>query len=164
MNREFIKTRIQNAVCGGKIYVKNGLPMIDIPLPSRRENCQFVLRPMSDTVGSLSEALVNEDSGIEVVTFYTSGQPLPFIIQFDFKFYPDGSRISKSTHVQHLLTFPMFYLRINDAYYEFGLDASFNVLSSDKLATLSEFQSKVIKMLIRKNFSLIFRSRHFIQC
>jgi hypothetical protein len=108
VNREFIKTRIQNAVCGGKIYVKNGLPMIDIPLPSRRENCQFVLRPMSDTVGSLSEALVNEDSGIEVVTFYTSGQPLPFIIQFDFKFIQTAHEFQKVLMCNIYLLSPCF--------------------------------------------------------
>lgn len=71
---------------GAKIHIENGLPILNIELPSRKENCkcifwtlnisftgQFILRPMSDTVGSFSTALLNEDSGIEVVTFYTSG-------------------------------------------------------------------------------------------
>lgn len=80
---------IKNMAHGGKVRIQNGLPMIDVTLPSRRENCminlkiimlmikkflgQFIMRPMSDTVGSICEALINEDSGIEVVTFYTKG-------------------------------------------------------------------------------------------
>ena len=120
-------SQIGKAAFGGKIHLKNGLPIIDVPLPSRRENCQFILRPMSDTIGSLTEALVTEDSGIEVVTFYTA----------------DGQRISKSTRIQHLLTFTEFFLRINDAYYKFELDSQFDVMTSDKIKMLGDIQSKI---------------------
>ena len=103
---------------------------------------------MSDTIGSLTEALVTEDSGIEVVTFYTAGELL--LISFISKYIPtyetfiDGQRISKSTRIQHLLTFTEFFLRINDAYYKFELDSQFDVMTSDKIKMLGDIQSKVI--------------------
>ena len=97
---------------------------------------------MSDTVGSLADGLINEDSGIEVVTFYTSG--FQFYLFKNAKFcFEEGLRISKSTRVQHLLTFPTFYLRINDTYYKFELDSSFDALNNDKVASLGDIQSKV---------------------
>lgn len=33
--------KIQKASYGGQIYINHGLPFIDIPLPSRKENCNF---------------------------------------------------------------------------------------------------------------------------
>ncbi|KAF7637290.1 MCU domain-containing protein [Meloidogyne graminicola] len=119
--------KIQKASYGGQIYINHGLPFIDIPLPSRKENCHFILRPFGDTVGSLSEALSNEDSGIEVVAFYTS----------------EGLRISKCTRVQHLLIFPTFYLRINDSFYKFDVDTSFYISSLDKAESFNDIRSKI---------------------
>ncbi|KAL7073157.1 hypothetical protein ACQ4LE_007556 [Meloidogyne hapla] len=119
--------QIEKASYGGQVYLKNGLPFIDIPLPSRKENCHFILRPFGDTVGSLSESLSNEDSGIEVVAFYTF----------------EGLRISKCTRIQHLLTFPTFFLRINDSFYKFDVDNSFYISSLDKAESFNEIKSKI---------------------
>uniref|UniRef100_A0A914HGX7 Calcium uniporter protein n=1 Tax=Globodera rostochiensis TaxID=31243 RepID=A0A914HGX7_GLORO len=116
-------------VDGKEICIENGLPVINIELPSRKETCQFILRPMGDSVGSLSEALLNEDSGIEIVSFYTS----------------DGTRISKSTRIQHLLRLPSFCIRINDIYYRFNLQ-SFAFEDRDKLTTLEEIKSQIFSL------------------
>uniref|UniRef100_A0A914NFV8 Calcium uniporter protein n=1 Tax=Meloidogyne incognita TaxID=6306 RepID=A0A914NFV8_MELIC len=119
--------QIQKASYGGQVYLKNGLPFIDIPLPSRKENCHFILRPFGDTVGSLSESLSNEDSGIEVIAFYTC----------------EGLRISKCTRIHHLLTFPTLYLRINDSFYKFDVDTSFYISSLDKAESFNDIKSKI---------------------
>ncbi|KAL3083015.1 hypothetical protein niasHS_010817 [Heterodera schachtii] len=119
----------KHLVDGKEIRIENGLPIINIELPSRKEICRFVMRPMSDTVGSLSEALQNEDSGIELVTFYNS----------------EGSRISKSTRIQHLLRLPSFYIRINDTFFKFTIN-SFVFENIENLETLDGIKSKVFSM------------------
>uniref|UniRef100_A0A0M3HHD8 Calcium uniporter protein n=1 Tax=Ascaris lumbricoides TaxID=6252 RepID=A0A0M3HHD8_ASCLU len=50
---------------------ERGLPVISIPLPSRREICQFSLKPISDTVFNLCNYLAAEDKGIDFVALYT---------------------------------------------------------------------------------------------
>ncbi|KAI8429529.1 hypothetical protein MSG28_000162 [Choristoneura fumiferana] len=37
------------------VTYRRGLPVITVPLPSRRERCRFTLRPVSQTVGDLLE-------------------------------------------------------------------------------------------------------------
>ena len=56
------------------ISIQYGLPTVVIPLPSRRENCQLMLKPTGDNVGSLCDQLAEEDSGISVVGVYTKGE------------------------------------------------------------------------------------------
>lgn len=53
---------------------ERGLPVISIPLPSRREICQFSLKPISDTVFNLCNYLAAEDKGIDFVALYTIGK------------------------------------------------------------------------------------------
>jgi hypothetical protein len=61
----------------------------------------------------------------------------------------DGLRISKSTRIQHLLTFQEFYLRINDSFYKFDQDPAFvGFGSQDKVKTFGDVQSKVRENLI----------------
>ncbi|KAL0840114.1 hypothetical protein ABMA28_015421 [Loxostege sticticalis] len=45
------------------VTYRRGLPVITVPLPSRREKCRFTLRPVSQTVGDLleQERLSNEE-------------------------------------------------------------------------------------------------------
>lgn len=66
---------------------KSGFPIILLPLPSRREQCEFVLRPLTHTVKDFLENIQKEDKGIERATVYNV----------------DGSRISGSTGVDVLL-------------------------------------------------------------
>lgn len=66
---------------------KSGFPVILLPLPSRREQCEFVLRPLTHTVKDFLENIQKEDKGIERATVYNV----------------DGSRISGSTGVDVLL-------------------------------------------------------------
>lgn len=53
---------------------QNGLPVISVSLPSRRERCQFTLKPLSDCVGVFLQQLQAEDRGIDRVAIYSLGK------------------------------------------------------------------------------------------
>ena len=82
------------------VAFKSGFPVISIPLPSRRERCEFTLRPLSHTVKDFLQDLQSEDKGIERAAVYNE----------------DGSRISGSTGVDVLLQ-SNFKLVLNDKSY-----------------------------------------------
>ncbi|XP_016088412.1 calcium uniporter protein, mitochondrial-like isoform X2 [Sinocyclocheilus grahami] len=82
------------------VVYQNGLPVISVRLPSRRERCQFSLKPLSDTVGGLLQQLQAEDRGIDRVAIYST----------------DGARIASSTGMDILLM-DSFKLVINDTTY-----------------------------------------------
>ena len=69
------------------VAFKSGFPVISVPLPSRRERCEFTLRPLSHTVKDFLKDIQEEDKGIERAMVYNE----------------DGSRISGSTGVDVLL-------------------------------------------------------------
>lgn len=48
--------------------------MIEVPLPSKREMCQFTLKPISDTVSWFCKNIKCEDKGIEIVYVYSTGK------------------------------------------------------------------------------------------
>uniref|UniRef100_A0A915B6M4 Calcium uniporter protein n=1 Tax=Parascaris univalens TaxID=6257 RepID=A0A915B6M4_PARUN len=68
--------KTQESAIAGIVTMRyeRGLPVISIPLPSRREICQFSLKPISDTVFNLCNYLAAEDKGIDFVAFYTIGK------------------------------------------------------------------------------------------
>ncbi|XP_072565779.1 calcium uniporter protein, mitochondrial isoform X1 [Paramormyrops kingsleyae] len=80
------------------VMYQNGLPVISVCLPSRRERCQFTLKPLSDSVGVFLQQLQAEDRGIDRVAVYSM----------------DGVRVASSTGVDILLL-DDFKLLINDA-------------------------------------------------
>lgn len=55
------------------VVYQNGLPVISVSLPSRRERCQFTLKPLSDCVGVFLQQLQAEDRGIDRVAIYSMG-------------------------------------------------------------------------------------------
>ncbi|XP_066535006.1 calcium uniporter protein, mitochondrial [Hoplias malabaricus] len=79
------------------VVYQNGLPVVSVRLPSRRERCQFTLKPLSDSVGVLLQQLQAEDRGIDRVAIYSI----------------DGARIASSTGIDILLL-DDFKLVIND--------------------------------------------------
>ncbi|XP_051507480.1 calcium uniporter protein, mitochondrial [Myxocyprinus asiaticus] len=82
------------------VVYQNGLPVISVRLPSRRERCQFTLKPLSDRVGVFLQQLQAEDRGIDRVAIYST----------------DGARIASSTGMDILLL-DNFKLVINDTTY-----------------------------------------------
>ncbi|XP_060727807.1 calcium uniporter protein, mitochondrial [Tachysurus vachellii] len=79
------------------VVYQNSLPVISVRLPSRRERCQFTLKPLSDSVGIFLQQLQAEDRGIDRVAIYST----------------DGARIASSTGID-LLLLDDFKLVIND--------------------------------------------------
>ncbi|XP_049337112.1 calcium uniporter protein, mitochondrial [Astyanax mexicanus] len=79
------------------VAYQNGLPVVSVRLPSRRERCQFTLKPLSDSVGVFLQQLQAEDRGIDRVAIYST----------------DGARIASSTGIDILLL-DDFKLVIND--------------------------------------------------
>ncbi|XP_063726597.1 calcium uniporter protein, mitochondrial-like [Symsagittifera roscoffensis] len=70
-----------------EISVERGMPVLTIPLPSRREKCQFTLRPIGATVGDLLDDISKEDGGIDRAAVFTT----------------NDVRVSKSTKLGDLL-------------------------------------------------------------
>ncbi|XP_025420395.1 calcium uniporter protein, mitochondrial isoform X2 [Sipha flava] len=79
------------------IELRRGLPTVTVPLPSRRELCQFTLRPVTNTVGDFTNMLRTEDPGIDRVVVSSS----------------DGVRIASSNTIESLME-EDFRLTIND--------------------------------------------------
>nr|BAE32524.1 unnamed protein product [Mus musculus] len=83
------------------VTYKHGLPLVTLTLPSRKERCQFVVKPMLSTVGSFLQDLQNEDKGIKTAAIITA----------------DGSEIPASTLMDTLLMTD-FKLIINKLRYD----------------------------------------------
>ncbi|CAD5211706.1 unnamed protein product [Bursaphelenchus okinawaensis] len=114
-----------------KVEVESGLPMLEVPLPSRLEKCLFILRPISDTVGSFCKKLKDEDKGVEIAAVYKI----------------DGTRISTSVPIENLMLFPHFRIRINDQIFDVETPATNGdtdiLKSSDKLKGLQQLKATV---------------------
>ncbi|XP_074553874.1 calcium uniporter protein, mitochondrial-like [Halichoeres trimaculatus] len=98
--------------CDVSLKYKYGRLVLEVPLPSRNENCLFYLRPMLMSVGDLITDLQREDPG---VTASVSSK--------------DGERVANTTLIDALLD-KDFKLIINDAVY--------HVCSPEKVSTSSE--------------------------
>lgn len=79
------------------VELRRGLPTVTVPLPSRRELCQFTLRPVTNTVGDLTSMLKTEDPGVDRVVVSSS----------------EGVRIASSNTIESLME-EDFRLTIND--------------------------------------------------
>uniref|UniRef100_A0A0R3Q242 Calcium uniporter protein n=1 Tax=Angiostrongylus costaricensis TaxID=334426 RepID=A0A0R3Q242_ANGCS len=104
------------------VRFERGLPILNIPLPSRQEPCQFSLRPLTDNVGGFCEQLQHEDRGLDHVALYTKGM-IPLRNKGNLFFWTYGVRIATSTSIEHLLQFGSFRLRLNDKYYDVTISA-----------------------------------------
>ena len=56
------------------VEFRDGLSVFSVPLPSRKESCEFVLKPVSHTVKDLVRFLQEEDKGIDRAAVYTEGE------------------------------------------------------------------------------------------
>lgn len=52
----------------------NGIIKLVLPLPARKENCEFTLKFLNDKIESLVENIKEEDKSIEKVVFYSNGR------------------------------------------------------------------------------------------
>ncbi|XP_023565830.1 calcium uniporter regulatory subunit MCUb, mitochondrial [Octodon degus] len=82
------------------VNYRHGLPLITLTLPSRKERCRFVVKPMLSTVGSFLQDLHREDKGVKTAAIFTA----------------DGSEIPAST-LMDVLLMKEFKLIINEIAY-----------------------------------------------
>lgn len=113
----------------------NGLPVINVVLPSRLEACQFALKPITSNVGDFIKDLKSEDKGIDRAHIYTT----------------DGKRISASTPIGHLLH-DEFMLLINDQKFTVQPPHPDGVpISSESLDKLATSKSLISQLYSRLN-------------
>ncbi|MBZ3877513.1 Calcium uniporter protein, mitochondrial [Sciurus carolinensis] len=119
------------------VVYQNGLPVISVRLPSRRERCQFTLKPISDSVGVFLRQLQEEDRGIDRVAIYS----------------PDGVRVAASTGID-LLLLDDFKLVINDLTYHVRPPKG-DLLSHENAATLND-----VKTLVQQLYTTLCIEQH----
>ncbi|XP_039748575.1 calcium uniporter protein, mitochondrial isoform X2 [Pararge aegeria] len=108
------------------VTYRRGLPVITVPLPSRREKCRFTLRPVSQTVGDLLEQVKAEDRGVERAVALAG---------------EDRVRIAASDTVESLLEND-FRLLINDTEY-YVKSPPQERLSTEEITRLSDVRNLV---------------------
>lgn len=107
------------------VQYRDGLPVVSVPLPSRRESCEFTLKPISHTVSDFLRFIQDEDGGIDRVSIYKQ----------------DGSRVAKSTPIDVLLR-SEFRIVINDQDYYVSPPET-RVLVSEDAQTLADVKQLV---------------------
>ena len=120
-------------------YVR-GLPQVIVPLPSRKEKCKFILKPVSNTVGEFMNMVRNEDKGIEQINVYTI----------------DNVRIASSNNIESLLD-DNFKLRVNDVTY-FVFVPKRNKITTEQMDTLSD-----IRNLVNQLYECLNVKEHFVR-
>ncbi|KAI1887495.1 hypothetical protein AGOR_G00190910 [Albula goreensis] len=106
------------------IQYKYGRPLLALPLPSRKEDCLFFLRPMLMNVGDFIQDIQREDPGVMSAAVFTS----------------DGQRISYTTSLDTLLD-KDFQLVINNITYNVhspsrGKVSSEHVMGTEDIKTI----------------------------
>ncbi|XP_072051348.1 calcium uniporter protein, mitochondrial-like [Amphiura filiformis] len=107
---------------------RHGLPVLLVPLPSRKEHCQFTLKPVTETVGDFLSHLKKEDGGIETVSIYSE----------------DNVKIARSTSIDVLMRNP-FTLKINDDDYRVDPPELEKLISEDA-RTMADVKSMVYQL------------------
>lgn len=119
---------------------KSGFPVISLPLPSRREQCEFVLRPLSHTVKDFLNNIQEEDKGIERAMAYNE----------------EGSRISGSTGVDVLLQ-SNFQLVLNE-------DSYFVSVPDETKPPIDDFRTVAhVKTLVHQLYSAMNIEQHQLE-
>ncbi|KAL8601482.1 hypothetical protein ACOMHN_000424 [Nucella lapillus] len=122
------------------VQFRDGLPVVSVPLPSRRESCEFTLKPVSHTLGDFMEFIRQEDGGIDRVAVYKE----------------DGSRVARSTPIDVLLR-DQFTMYLNDEHYIVSPPETRRLLSED-----SQMLSDV-KQLVSELYSNLHVEDHQLQ-
>ena len=84
MNVSLLKLNNLHFLGNVDVTFRNGFPVVSVPLPSRRENCEFILKPLSHTVKDFVQQLKDEDKGIDEHVFCQSTHVLFFPDDFTY--------------------------------------------------------------------------------
>lgn len=105
-----------------------------LPLPSRNEECEFTLRPVSQTVNDLVSFVQAEDGGIDRIAVYTMegkrvshSTPIDILIQGDFKIVVNDKTydiIPPKPGTNTLILLQCYYFR----YFVLGKNTSWSTL------------------------------------
>ncbi|KAL8206912.1 UNVERIFIED_CONTAM: hypothetical protein K2H54_035051 [Gekko kuhli] len=119
------------------VNYKHGLPVITLTLPSRKERCQFTVKPMLMTVEDFIQDIRQEDKAIEEIEAFTT----------------DGSVVSAST-LMELLLMNDFKLVIN------GTEYRVHPPLKDKLSTEHATNVDDVKSLVHRLFTALHLEDH----
>ncbi|VDN54619.1 unnamed protein product [Dracunculus medinensis] len=113
---------------------KNGLPIINIPLPSRKIFCCFFLKPINENVNDFCRNIASEDKGIDFLALYTL-----------------GNRIAGSTSIENLILLGDFKIRINDEFYVVRVPSIYendltSVKINDKLQCIDDLRAMIASL------------------
>ncbi|XP_076459810.1 calcium uniporter protein, mitochondrial-like [Babylonia areolata] len=122
------------------VQFRDGLPVVSVPLPSRRESCEFTMKPVSHTLGDLMQFIRQEDGGIDRVAVYKE----------------DGSRVARSTPIEVLLR-EQFTMYLNDQHYFVSPPETRRLVSEDA-EQLSD-----VKQLVSELYSVLNVEDHQLQ-
>jgi len=125
INRSFITSQLlANVSCTHR----NGCVVLTIPLPSRQEDCDFILRPVSHTVKNLVSYVQDEDGGVDRIAVYSA----------------KGTKISNSTTIDILMQ-EDFKLIVNDKSFDVEVPTSEILLqgSDDPLSSTKNLISQL---------------------
>ncbi|XP_063443541.1 calcium uniporter protein, mitochondrial-like [Mytilus edulis] len=120
------------------VVYRDGLPVFSVPLPSRRQSCEFTMKPVTHTVGKFLSFLKEEDGGIDRAAIFTE----------------EGARVAQSTTIDTLLRYNSFQLVLNDQKYQV-VPPSVETMTNEDLATLSD-----VKTLIGQLYSQLNVDQH----
>ncbi|KAM9142343.1 calcium uniporter regulatory subunit MCUb, mitochondrial isoform 1-T1 [Pangshura tecta] len=89
------------------VNYRYGLPVVTLMLPSRKERCQFTIKPMLTRVGTFLQDIQKEDKGIErAEVFTTDGSKIPatalmeILLMNDFKLVINNTTYSVQVPVK----------------------------------------------------------------
>ena len=110
---------------------RNGFAVLTIPLPSRGEDCEFILKPVTNTVKDLQDYIKAEDGGVDRAAIYTT----------------DDVRISKSTPIEVVLAHD-FKILLNNHSYDI-VSPKLDILAAVKLEDqLSDVKNLITKLYV----------------
>ncbi|KAI3384465.1 hypothetical protein SNEBB_003200 [Seison nebaliae] len=129
------------------IEEQSGTPILVVPLPSRREYCRFVLRPISDTVQTLCTNIRNEDAGIDYIAIYND----------------KNIRLAGSTSVDTLLLND-FRLIINRDAFDVTVPPQIKLFDSQETnSSINQFAVDDVRSLVNKLYVGLSVSEHQIK-
>ncbi|XP_050802709.1 calcium uniporter regulatory subunit MCUb, mitochondrial isoform X3 [Gopherus flavomarginatus] len=119
------------------VSYRYGLPVVTLMLPSRKERCQFTIKPMLTRVGTFLQDIQKEDKGIERAEVFTT----------------DGSKIP-TTALMEILLMNDFKLVINNTTY------SVQVPVKEKWSREHATEAEDIKSLVHRLFIALHLEDH----
>ncbi|XP_050802708.1 calcium uniporter regulatory subunit MCUb, mitochondrial isoform X2 [Gopherus flavomarginatus] len=137
------------------VSYRYGLPVVTLMLPSRKERCQFTIKPMLTRVGTFLQDIQKEDKGIERAEVFTTGGLDGGALAVDSLQgkHHNGSKIP-TTALMEILLMNDFKLVINNTTY------SVQVPVKEKWSREHATEAEDIKSLVHRLFIALHLEDH----